>query len=134
MGKIKIPTDVKNEVQIIINDFNKKTFPDTPEFFYFATFRADFLYLNRQEGDIESPIARLKYNGNFDKWSFAIFKWSSERYDPDEFMFPGDEYVNGTIEGALKAGHTAYPPNWTPKNEDVMSFFGRLFGFKKPKF
>jgi len=42
-------------------------------------------------------------------WEFAIFKWSSERYDPDEWIFPGLEYVDGTIEGAMMAGLYAYP-------------------------
>ena len=131
MSKTKIPMDVQNKVKIIIEDFNKKTFPKTPELFYYATFKGDFLYLNRNEGKMDSPIARLKYNGNFTDWGFAIFKWSSERYDPDEFMFPGVKYANGTIEGALKAGHAAYPPTWAPSDSDLLSFFGHLFGNKK---
>jgi len=36
-------------------------------------------------------------------------KYSDERYDPDEWMFPGAESLDGTIEGALKAGLEAYP-------------------------
>lgn len=43
------------------------------------------------------------------KWEFAIFKYSSEAYDPEEWFFPGRDYVDGTIEGALKAGIEAYP-------------------------
>ena len=43
------------------------------------------------------------------EWEFAIYKYSDERYDPNEWMFPGAEYLNGTIEGALKAGLEAYP-------------------------
>ena len=43
------------------------------------------------------------------KWGFAIFKWSSDKYDPDEWFFPGVEYVDGTIEGAIKATLEAYP-------------------------
>jgi hypothetical protein len=42
-------------------------------------------------------------------WEFAIFKWSTERYDPDEWFFPGAEYVDGTVEGAMMAGLHAYP-------------------------
>ena len=133
MSKTKIPIDVQNKVQIIITDFNKKTFPKTPEFFYFATFKGDCLYLNRQEGDKDSPIARLEYNGNFTNWSFAIFKWSSERYDPDEFMFPGVQFANGTIEGALKAGQAAYPPAWAPSEKELLSFFGQILSNKKTK-
>ncbi len=42
-------------------------------------------------------------------WEFSIFKWSSEQYDPDEWMFPGSEEIDGTVEGAMKAGLAAYP-------------------------
>ena len=40
----------------------------------------------------------------------AIFKYSSETYDPHEWMFPGSEHLDGTINGALKASTAAYPP------------------------
>jgi hypothetical protein len=43
------------------------------------------------------------------RWEFAIFKYSDERYDPDEWMFPGGEELDGTIEGAMRAGLKAYP-------------------------
>jgi hypothetical protein len=42
-------------------------------------------------------------------WAFAIFKYSDERYAPDEWMFPGDEELDGTITGAMRAGLRAYP-------------------------
>ena len=29
----------------------------------------------------------------------------------DEWMFPGNQYLDGTIEGAMKAGLEAYPVN-----------------------
>jgi hypothetical protein len=32
-----------------------------------------------------------------------------ERYDPDEWFFPGSEFVDGTLQGAMKAGLEAYP-------------------------
>ena len=130
MAKTKISSDVQKKVQSIIADFNKKTFSKTPEFSYFATFKGNYFYLNRQEGNKDSPIARLKYNRNFTDWDFSIFKWSSEQYDPDEFMFPGAKHVNGTIEGALKAGHQAYPPTLAPSDSDLLRFFGQLLGKK----
>ena len=43
------------------------------------------------------------------KWSFAIYKYSDEQYDEEEWFFPGSEHVDGTIEGAMKAGLEAYP-------------------------
>ena len=44
-----------------------------------------------------------------EKWEFAIYKYSDERYDPDEWFFPGGGQVDGTIEGAMRAGLQAYP-------------------------
>lgn len=44
-----------------------------------------------------------------DNWEFAIYKYSKDRYDPDEWMFPGSGHVDGTVEGAMKAGIEAYP-------------------------
>ena len=110
MAKSSIPEEIREKVNIIISDFNKKTFKKNSGIEYHAKFAGSFLYLNRIEGDNNSPIARLKYTGNFDKWQFAIFKWSRDAYDPDEFLFPGSQHLNGTIEGALKAGNEAYPP------------------------
>jgi len=51
----------------------------------------------------------VKYNGEIDNWDFAIYKYSREKYDPDEWFFPGSQYANGTIEGAMRAGLAAYP-------------------------
>jgi hypothetical protein len=42
-------------------------------------------------------------------WDFAIFKYSDMKYDPDEWLFPGSQHIDGTIEGAMKAGLEAYP-------------------------
>jgi hypothetical protein len=52
---------------------------------------------------------RLTYTGDPASWEFAIYKYSDERYDAAEWLFPGSEHVDGTIEGALKAGLEAYP-------------------------
>ena len=42
--------------------------------------------------------------------NFAIYKYSSERYDAYEEFFPGVQYLDGTVKGALYACNTAYPP------------------------
>lgn len=111
MAKIKIPEEIKEKADRIIADFNERTYKKKSGIEYYGIYKGDFLYLNRKEGTKDGPIARLRYKGKFDDWDFAIFKWSIERYDPDEFFYPGSAYVNGTIEGALKAGNEAYPPN-----------------------
>ena len=107
--KIKsIPSDAKQKAEEIIKEFNQKTFSKS-DCFYQARFKGKFLYLDRSDYGNLSPICRLAYTGSMDGWEFAIFKWSSEKYDPEEWFFPGSEYVNGSIEGAMKAGLEAYP-------------------------
>ncbi len=109
MAKKSIPAHVKSEVNKIIDRFNRE---DLKEFhcMYIPGFKGSNLYLDRDDGaESPSPICRLRYTGDMNKWEFEIYKYSSGQYDPDEWMFPGSECVNGTVEGALKAGMEAYP-------------------------
>ena len=41
--------------------------------------------------------------------TYSIYKYSDEHYDEEEWFFPGNEHVDGTLEGAMKAGLEAYP-------------------------
>ena len=109
MKKKNIPEEVRKEIQKIINEYNEVAFKNT-NIEYFPEYKKNFLYLKRKEltGSI-SPIARLTYTENINNWKFAIFKWSSESYDSEEWFFPGSEHINDTILGALKAGNEAYP-------------------------
>jgi hypothetical protein len=50
----------------------------------------------------------LEYIKRKRHWEFAIYKNSDNCYDPEECFFPGSNLVDGTIEGALKAGMEAY--------------------------
>lgn len=110
MAKTIISKETKQEINKIIDDFNITNFDDyVDDLYYFAEYKGKFLYLNRREFGRTSPVARLTYTGDLKKWEFAIFKWSLEEYDPDEWFFPGQEFVDGTIEGAMKAGMKAYP-------------------------
>jgi len=110
MAKTDIPADIQQKVSEIIDKFNQKEFKGNLEnLYFFPEFKGKFLYLKRKEYHNISPVARLTYNGDMEDWDFAIFKWSTEKYSPDEFLFPGIEQVDGTIEGALKAGMGAYP-------------------------
>ena len=76
---------------------------------YVPRYRGRFLYLDREDYGHRHPICRLEYTGEMDAWSFAISKYSDERYDDDEWFFPGSGHINGTVEGAMKAGLEAYP-------------------------
>ena len=107
MKRQSIPSEVKQQAEQIIARFNKRKLVWRRSY-YEPRWRGDFLFLDRVDHGAKSQICRLKYTGDIRKWSFAIFKYSTERYDPNERWFPGSEYVDGTIEGAMKAGMRAY--------------------------
>jgi len=108
MPKKDIPDEIKQSVEEIINNFNKSVIEDQ-NCYYVARYRGNFLYLDRYDYGQRGSICRLTYTGDFMKWEFAIFKYSTETYDLKEWLFPGSEHVDGTIEGAMKAGLAAYP-------------------------
>jgi len=102
-----IPADVKQRVQEIVKRFNKDDLGDWG-IVYSVRFRGRHVYLDRDDGSGPGPICRLAFTGDIREWEFAIYKYSTERYDPDECWFPGAEEVDGTVEGALRAGMKAY--------------------------
>jgi len=110
MAKKIILKEIQQEVDGIIEEFNRIHFYGRANTVaYFAEIKGKFLYLKRHEFGKISPVARLTYTGDMKKWEFAIFKWTREQYDPDEWLFPGSNLFDGTIEGAMKAGLEAYP-------------------------
>ena len=104
----EIPDEIKTKTKHIIENFNEK-FLQRADCFYTARFKGKYLYLDRSDHGNIGPIFRLTFSGEMNDWDYAIFRWSNERYDPDEWMFPGSQYLDGTIEGAMKAGLEAYP-------------------------
>src|SRR6266567_3569782 len=102
------PDEVKTDVEARVEHFNT-TVIRNPHCVYVPRYRGKFLYLDRQDYGRLSPICRLEYTGKMEDWSFAIYKYSDEHYDEEEWFFPGVEHVNGTLEGAMKAGLEAYP-------------------------
>ncbi|MBL7164545.1 MAG: hypothetical protein ISS57_18315 [Anaerolineales bacterium] len=102
-----IPNEVRTEVGRIVADFNRKTFRNSG-IAYSAHYRGKYLYLRRNEYGDPTPICRLTYTGDMQAWKFAIYKYSDERY-ADHEMFPGMGEVDGTVEGAMRAGLQAYP-------------------------
>lgn len=103
-----IPDEIKAQVEKIIRDFNLKVLKG-PNRYYVARYKGNYLYLDLYEYGRVGPICRLKYTGKMDDWDFAIYKYSDDRYDPDEWMFPGSGHLDGTVKGAMKAGIEAYP-------------------------
>jgi hypothetical protein len=77
---------------------------------YVPRFRGAFLYLDRIGwNNLPFEVCRLKWTGNMEDWEFAIYRHSRDFYDPDEWFFPGSGEVDGTVEGAMRAGMKAYP-------------------------
>ena len=105
--KKPIPDEVKQRVIQVLERFNEKELAKT-ESCYLPRWKGQFLYLDRVDYGTACPICRLQYTGQIDNWKFAIFKYSSESYDPEERWFPGADWVDGTIKGALRAGMQAY--------------------------
>jgi len=66
------------------------------------------LFLDRNDNGNTGPICRLEYTGKMDQWEFAIYKYSRGDYSPDECFFPGEDHIDGTIQGAMLCGLEAY--------------------------
>jgi len=109
MIKPKITSALKAEIDAIIARFNLEELPHEPYAHYLTRYRGSNLYFGHDIGGRFSPICRLTYTGQMDQWEFAIYKYSDNSYDPRDWFFPGAEEVDGTIEGAMRAGLKAYP-------------------------
>jgi len=105
--KESIPDEIKAQVEEIVRDFNSKVL--RPDYYYVTRYKGIYLYLDLFKYYRTGPISRLKYTGKMDGWEFAIYKYSDDQYDPHERMFPGTGNVDGTVEGAMRAGIEAYP-------------------------
>ena len=119
MPKATIPPEIQTEEQKLVDEFNRTNlkestsllnafFPSKVKRGYSARFKGKYLYQDRTDRYEPLPICRLKWNGKMDNWDFAIYKYSNEKYDPEEWFFPGEELVDGTVAGAMKAGMAAY--------------------------
>jgi hypothetical protein len=103
-----IPDEIKTHVATIVEHFNTTAIRN-PQCVYVPRYKGKFLYLDRRDYGRLHPICRLAYTGKMEEWSFAIYKYSDERYDAEEWFFPGSGHVDGTLAGAMKAGLEAYP-------------------------
>ncbi len=102
-----IPKSIKEEVQKLIEQFNQKKLSNSG-MEYVARFKGRFLYLDRSDEGNIGHICRLEYTGNMNQWIFAIYKYSSGSYSSDEFFIPGDDHIDGTVQGAMLCGLEAY--------------------------
>ncbi len=130
MAKTAIPFEIQQQVNQAVETYNKSKKTN-----YKVSFKGKYCYLSRMDNrnseadamlmaakrlglpvnlfkqapNVETKIGRLEWTGDMGKWGFAVFKYSRETYDADEWMFPGSGLLDGTIEGAMKAGHKIYP-------------------------
>lgn len=109
MPKPKLTPEIKLQADAIVARFNVEQLQGRPRAHYVTSYRGMHLYLGHQWDNRFGPICRLTNTGDMQHWEFAIYKYSNERYDPEEWFFPGSEEVDGTIEGAMRAGLKAYP-------------------------
>ncbi len=110
MAKPKISTETRQQADAIVARFNVEQLRNKPYAHYVTNYRGAHLCLGHERRGKFWPICRLTYTGDMEGWEFAIYKYSDEHYDPDEWYFTGAEEVDGTIEGAMRAGLKAYPP------------------------
>ncbi len=110
MPKPKLTPEIKLQADAIVARFNVEQLRGRPWAHYVTNYRGPHLCLGHQRGGRFWPICRLTYTGAMNRWEFAIYKYSDEAYDPEEWCFTGAEEVDGTIEGAMRAGLKAYPP------------------------
>jgi hypothetical protein len=81
--RVSIAEEVKRAVEAIVERFNREN-SARDDCYYEAQFQGSYCYLSRADYGRLGPICRLTYTGQMDKWEFAIFKWSSEKYAPNE--------------------------------------------------
>ena len=107
MPRKGVPNEIQQQVADIVKLFNEAEIKD-PNRFYIPRYKGKFLYLDRKEYRQTSHVCRLEYTGDINHWDFSIYKYSDGRYDNEEWFFPGAQHVDGTVEGAMRAGLEAY--------------------------
>ncbi len=132
-GKKALPDDIREQIIAKINAFNQahalpapppaartkliqkllghpSTTKALPTGNYVPRFKGAYLYLDRIDFRGQPfAVCRLKWTGNMNAWEFAIYRYSRATYDPEEWFFDGVDKVDGTVEGAMRAGMEAYP-------------------------
>jgi hypothetical protein len=109
MKEYAVPFEVQRELSNRVDAFNNTELLGT-ECRYCLDARGKFIYVCRLTSDgFWQRLGRLTYEGNLENMEFAIFKFSSGKYDPKDRWFIGVQHLDGTIEGALKSLSEAYP-------------------------
>lgn len=98
-GGNKIPPALFEELQTQAHAY-EQTCSWHPKHLIKLRFKNQFCYVDSfEEGKGPDPLCRLRYFAP-DRWSFAFYTYSNERYEP--CVFPNGEWF-GTIEQAIAA-------------------------------
>jgi hypothetical protein len=88
-----VPMEIQSEIGKRVTAFNDK-YLSKKGGRYWADARGKFIYLRYgDEFQTSDPICRLTYHGDLENMDFAIFKWSTEKYDPNEFCITSTEHL-----------------------------------------
>jgi hypothetical protein len=91
MKDYTVPIAVQSALGDRANAFCKKELPRT-RYRYFPDARGKFIYLVRMSSDGSfQRLGRLTYEGNTENMEFAIFKFSSGKYDIRRQSFKGQD-------------------------------------------
>ena len=126
---ISIPQEVQEEIEARVATFNATHMGKYKEKFV-AIFKDKHVHLMTitKKHMEPGPICRMTYKGDINDMAFAMFLYSCERYDTDPFGCPGEEYIDGTVEGAMMAGCKTY----LDKPEDFsMDELGEIYTITK---
>lgn len=101
---IGIQSDLQDRADSCLNEMLPKV-----NWRIYADCRGKFVYIRRGMPDgTWHNLARMIYDGDANNMPFALFRWTTEKYDA-KAVFPGAQYLDGTIEGAIKAILAVYP-------------------------
>jgi hypothetical protein len=101
-----IPKKITEQAAEAVRKFNEKQFLEG-DMEYLYTIDGKYVYLKMRRKKNISPIARIEFTGDPKAWKFAVYNPATESFS-ENTEFPGVEYIDGSIEGAMKAGVSAF--------------------------
>lgn len=103
-----IPLRIQSQLQVRADTFLRMMLPKVT-WRIIADCRGKFIYLRRWMPDRTwHNLGRMTYSGDENNMPFALFSLYAGKYDT-KAEFPAAKYLDGTIEGAIKAVLTVYP-------------------------
>ncbi len=108
MGDYFIPIEIQGDLQNRADIFREDFVPKV-SWRFIADARGKFIYIRRYMSDgSRQNLGRLRYSGDVNQMTFAIYKYKTEKYELKADFF-GASHLDGTLEGALRAILEAYP-------------------------